>query len=677
MKYLSRIIILSLCLLSDVTIRAQVYAEQVLNIGRNVLAMDDYVLAIQYFNQAAAAKPYLWDPYYYRALAKLMLDDFHGAEKDASDAIERNKFKYEAYRVRGFARMRLSLDSAAVEDFDRGLAYAPDDKYFLYYKGLAQASLGDYSRADSTFSHLVKIFPRFEDGYGSRAQAHLMAADTVAALKDIAEALRINPNMLPPRLMRADICLHKRLWSDAATELDTVIKLSPSDVSLYINRAYARYNADDWQGAMADYNYALDLEPLNYAAIYNRALLRYQIQDLAGARKDFSKVLEHDPEDFPARYNRGLINTDLGNHQEALADFRLIANKYPRFYPVYYAMSRVYQNMGNGKLAADYFFKANDLISRYTDDPAHYKLDRPTIQNGTSREQSTKGDLAASESPEDVMEHFNELVTVSHDQQSAPAYGEKLRGRVQDIDMRVQPAQPYSLSFTSPTDEIHQRSDTYAELTEINSSGWLDAPLFLATGTGTPDDADGIQALFDLVHASYAAQQTHELRPIDFLARAVALTSLKNFEDALGDLNDALKDNPGFVSALLQRAYVYPLAASALHRGEGAEHDMLSEASANQARIKAMEDYDAALSIDPRLAYAWMGKGCLLYDAADYAGAAGCFSQALELAPELGPAMFNRALCMLRLGRKREAVADLSRAGELGVVAAYNLLKKI
>lgn len=677
MKRFSRLILFSLSLLPAATAGAQVYAEQVLNIGRNVLAMDDYVLAIQYFNQAAAAKPYLWDPYYYRALAKLMLDDFHGAERDATDAIERNKFKYEAYRVRGFARMRLGLDSTAVEDFDRGLSYAPDDKYFLYYKGIAQASMGAAAGADSTFSHLLQLYPRFEEGYGSRAQAHLMAADTVGALSDIAEALRINPNMLPPRLMRADVHLHQHRWADAAAELDTAIKLSPSDVSLYVNRAYARYNADDWTGAMADYNYALDLEPANYAAIYNRALLRFQIQDLEGARADFSRVLEHDPDDFPARYNRGLINTDLGNHQAALADFRLIASKYPRFYPVYYAMSRVYQNMGNGKLAADYFFKANDLISRYTDDPKHYKLDRPTIQNGSSREQREKNGLTASDNPEEVMEHFNELVTISSDRQSTPLYGEKLKGRVQDIEMRVQPEKPYSLSFADPTDELRQRAENYAELTEINSSGWLDSPLFLTSGSPTPEDAASIDALFARVHASYAEQQRHDLRPVDFLARAVALTALKNYEDALSDLNDAIKANPRFVSALLQRAYVYPLAASAQTAQEPEAGAMLAEATMNQARIKALEDYDEALAIDPRLPYAWMGKGYLLYEAADYAGAAGCFSQALELAPELGPALFNRALCMLRLGRKREAVADLSRAGELGVVNAYNLLKNI
>lgn len=44
--------------------KAQINAEQVLTIGRNVLAMDDYMLAIQYFNQAIKAKPYLADPYF-------------------------------------------------------------------------------------------------------------------------------------------------------------------------------------------------------------------------------------------------------------------------------------------------------------------------------------------------------------------------------------------------------------------------------------------------------------------------------------------------------------------------------------------------------------------------------------------------------------------------------------
>ena len=92
-------------------------------IGRNVLSMDDYMLAIQYFNQAIKAKPYMADPYFFRAIAKLNLDDYQGAQRDCDMAIERNKFKTEAYKVRGFARQNLGLDSLAIEDYNIGLEY--------------------------------------------------------------------------------------------------------------------------------------------------------------------------------------------------------------------------------------------------------------------------------------------------------------------------------------------------------------------------------------------------------------------------------------------------------------------------------------------------------------------------------------------------------------------------
>ena len=42
---------------------SQVNADQVLAIGKNVLSLEDYMLSIQYFNQAIKAKPYLADPY--------------------------------------------------------------------------------------------------------------------------------------------------------------------------------------------------------------------------------------------------------------------------------------------------------------------------------------------------------------------------------------------------------------------------------------------------------------------------------------------------------------------------------------------------------------------------------------------------------------------------------------
>ena len=50
--------------------------------GRAALYFEDYVLAIQYFNQVINVKPYLADPYFFRGLAKSELDDNLGAIAD-------------------------------------------------------------------------------------------------------------------------------------------------------------------------------------------------------------------------------------------------------------------------------------------------------------------------------------------------------------------------------------------------------------------------------------------------------------------------------------------------------------------------------------------------------------------------------------------------------------------
>lgn len=43
---------------------AQINAEQIVKVGQNALYFDDYILSIQYFNRAIAAKPYLAQPYF-------------------------------------------------------------------------------------------------------------------------------------------------------------------------------------------------------------------------------------------------------------------------------------------------------------------------------------------------------------------------------------------------------------------------------------------------------------------------------------------------------------------------------------------------------------------------------------------------------------------------------------
>ena len=108
-----------------------------MRVGQNSLYLEDYVLSIQYFNQVIAAKPYLAQPYFYRAIAKISLEDYIGAEDDASTAISYNRFITGAYEVRGVARQNQGKLKEAVEDYDRALEQLPESRGLLLNKALA------------------------------------------------------------------------------------------------------------------------------------------------------------------------------------------------------------------------------------------------------------------------------------------------------------------------------------------------------------------------------------------------------------------------------------------------------------------------------------------------------------------------------------------------------------
>ena len=84
--------ILLAILLLPTLLYAQINTERVMTIARNALYFEDYVLSIQYFNQVINAKPYLYEPYFFRALAKINLDDFQGAEADCRSGYSAQSF---------------------------------------------------------------------------------------------------------------------------------------------------------------------------------------------------------------------------------------------------------------------------------------------------------------------------------------------------------------------------------------------------------------------------------------------------------------------------------------------------------------------------------------------------------------------------------------------------------
>lgn len=682
MQFLRTFIIILTIVGSFAKASAQVNADQVTAIGRNVLSMEDYVLAIQYFNLAIKAKPYLSDPYFFRGLAKLNLEDYKGAEEDCSLAIERNKFKTEAYKLRGYARQQLGKDSLALEDFNAGLQYAPLDKYLLYYKAAVQTDIKDFESADSTFSSLLRAYPRFEEGYMMRARAHLLQGDTLAALQDVDKSLDLSKNLVNSYLLRASIESDRKNWDKALNDLNEAIKLAPKETDLYINRAFVKYNSDDYKGAMDDYNYALELEPYSKAAIFNRGLLRYEVKDLTRAASDFSKVLEIEPDNVHALYNRGLVNLEQKNYKAALSDFEATARKFKKFYPVYYAIAECYRGMGDTRRAILNAHHAEDLVKRYVTDPEDNPLDRPTIAQGKS---NSKGTAASGNDEDDeieVMNRFNRLVTVGQEEESRLAYNEKIKGRLQDRDIRVSPEPSYAVSLENNSNMLQATRNYFKELDDFNSRRYLDIPVYLSPVKDSSSE-DTFERWNKEVDSFSRIINSGRARPADYLGRGLAYSTIKNFGAAEADFNKALETgSEAFTLAYMARGYARQALgeieiATAGEKTESGIDRTLKTRLASARMAEAIADYDKAIELNPRLIYAWFNKGNILLAARDLSAALECFSKAIEINPDFGQAYFNRALIYLQLGNRRLAFSDLSKAGELGVLPSYNLLKRM
>ncbi len=676
-------ILIAAIIAGTAAVHSQVNTEQVLRIGRNALYFDDYMLSIQYFNQAIQAKPHLAQPYFLRAIAKLNLEDYSGAETDASTAIGLNPYLTDAWEVRGVARQNQGKNRLAVEDYTEALKLLPRNRQILFNKAMALNELKDYNAAAEVFGELIRYYPGFGNAYLGRARMKLEQADTVAARADIDKALEIDPNSLNAYIMRADIAIHSNAdFESALADIDKAIKLQPRMAGLYINRAFLRYRLDSYSGAMADYDYALTIEPLNAVALFNRGLLLAEVNANDLALEDFNRVLELDPDDYRALYNRSVIHKAKGNYDLAAADATRVAKQFPDFPGAYYLRGAIYRDQGK-LVKAEADFKKADLLSKSLtpeiaakyDDIAEISDISKDSENSDKTEDSDRADKA-------VSRRFARLLTVDDNADFREEYNNTaIRGRIQDRNFNVETEPLMMLSFYSSPSELRRNTYYIREVDDLNATRMLRFALVVTNVVPTLDEATANRHFQSIdYYTSYLS--THEGRPVDYIGRALDFLTVRDYLNAERDADRAVALTPDLAIAYMIRAQArygkYQLGKNSGHTSAGVKTDAMTRAGLDRKALsEVLDDYDKVIGLSPTMAIAWFNKGNILIEMEDYTAASEAYSKAIELKPDFGEAYYNRGYIALRAGRKTDGIDDLSKAGELGIVPAYNLIKRI
>ena len=641
----------SFFIFSSLPAGAQYNVERLITVGRSALYYEDYVLSMQYFNQAIAAKPYLYEPWFFRGVAKFYLDDFAGAEADCTEALSRNPYVTAIYDLRALCRIRQDHFTEAAADYTQALRYDPENQGMWHNRVLCHIQNKDYDRAQQQLDTMLTRWSTYARGYTMRAEVCLLQKDTTAAIAAFERAVEHDPYDGETWAGRAVISLSRQEWKDAEAYLDKTIHLLPRHVSSYINRALARFNQNNLRGAMADYDTALDLDPNNFLGHYNRGLLRAQVGDDNRGIEDFDFVLQLEPDNLMALFNRALLLEQTGDLRGAIRDFSKVIDEFPNFWFGLQHRADCYRRLGQSRQAELDEFR---ILKAQMD--KRYGRRQPRLNRQQMRRRSDDADP----------EKYNQIV-IADDQEMEHEYKSEYRGRVQNHKTDDTLLPMFALTFSRAQSEVRS-SVVYDRHVEAFNRQSGQRPLLVSATPPSPVDERTSSSLFAFIDSLGVAVERAGVRAQgSLLLRAVAYAELQNLEGAIDDLTLCLKSDSTSVLALWQRA-VCQSKQNQFKTSQGTPAELLT--------ASVLSDLSAALRLDAENAYLYYNRATVYAQRSDYRHAIDDYSHALTLDPRLAEAWYNRGLCRIFDGDKQAGVSDLSRAGELGLYTAYNLIKR-
>lgn len=650
---MKKILSIVLFVLSFLSLSAQINTDRVLLMGRNALYYEDYVLAIQRFNMVISVKPWLGEPYFYRALAKYYLEDYQGAEIDCNNAVERNPYALNHYVLRALCRINQNRYALAEEDYRKAIAINPLDHNCWHNIVLCQIELKEYERADSSLDVMLRHWPKETEQYTMKAQVSLLRTDTIQAEKWTGQALELDEYDGRAWSMKAMFQANREEYKEAESSLDKAILQLPRMAGLYVNRALTRYNQDNLRGAMSDYDACLDLEPHNYLAHYNRGLLRASVGEDNLAIEDFNFVLSLEPDNTIALYNRALLLDNIGDYNGAIRDISAVIKDYPEFWDGYRQRAAIKRKIGDINGAERDEFK---VLQARLDAAAGKKH---PVRTRKKSERNIEDYAALVE--EDTHEEENEYVS-------------EYRGKVQNRQTELQPEPIYSLTYYRRTSETNTYVAYCPQIEELNNQHVFPSQLYL-TDNEAPLTAKQTEAHQASITALTERIEEFEQKALDMtdrnllLSRALDYYHIRDFENAIWDMTHLIHVNGSDPLAYIMRAQCR-FAQLEVSRTTANASDL------RLGYLMAIQDYSKASDLIPDVPFLHYNVGCLQVQLADYVAAQKSFTRALELDSHFPSAYYGRGVAYILGGQTEQGLSDLSQAGEYGLYTAYNLIKK-
>jgi len=647
-------LILILLSASTLSLYAQYNKAYFYYIGRQLIIDSRFEEAIGSLNVLLSVDGKAYEGYFLRGIAKYNLDDLIGAEHDFSLAIDNNPVFTMAYQYRAITRSRLGNYDDALNDFREAIDLRPDLPGPYYSRGVTYLLSQQYDKAVEDFTRYIRYESRSADAYINRGAAYLYMNDTVRALEDYNTAIRTNRENPNGYNRRGALYMAQEDYAAALEDFNMAVESDTTYTLSFFNRAIVYSSLNRPMQSLADFDRVIALDSTNSLTYFNRALVRTQIGDYNRALEDYGQVAIYSPSNVLVYYNRAGLYAHLGNIDAAIGDYTRAIELYPDFANAYLFRSELRYLKRDMEGAQEDRMIADAKIAEYRN-----KLSDSTfsIYADTSRRFNQ---LLSFDTRFGGGSSFDRIGERSDNITLMPLFKFTLeRDRIVTIDPRRYFSQPLA-------DFLALLDNSLIKL----SNGESDIP------------ADTL-IIMDRAIAE-RQQESGDWRA--YFERGITQSLIRQYTNSINNYSEAINRDPTnpflYINRSTTRSEMIDFISSIDDGFQryAVDSDPVNRLRGTSTRIfnydEAIEDLNKAAKLLPDFAHIYYNRANLKALSGDLPGAYDDYTLAIDLNPNFGEAYYNRGLVQIYLKDTRKGCLDVSKAGELGISEAYNVLRR-
>jgi Flp pilus assembly protein TadD len=304
----------------------------------------DFALAVTTYKQIVKLQPEFFGAWANLGVALVRLGRF-----DEAIAAYRSALKLDS--ANNPLRMNLALAfykkgdaRQAAAEFDALFKADPGNVQVATLLGDCYLQSGDNRRAIAVAAPLAQAHPEDLD------LAYVLGSALIATGKQH-DGLALVERFATERHSADAYALAGKTWlklgdpDKAVKDLEEAVRLNPGIPGIYALRGVAREGSFDHAGAEADLRKALELDPKDLEALVHLSGLLYTRRDLAASKTYLDRALQIDSSNLFALYEMALWKSASGQVEGAVGDLETVVRRDPNWMQAHVQLAALYYRL--------------------------------------------------------------------------------------------------------------------------------------------------------------------------------------------------------------------------------------------------------------------------------------------------------------------------------------------